>query len=89
MVSSSSMRLLDAARRAVGLTTDQLWVDYFALGGALSKERITDALHGGVDVADGEYNVLAHALNERFETLERNHPVHYRGEDRALPELNL
>jgi hypothetical protein len=87
MESNPPTSQLDAARQTLGLTVDQLWVDYFALGGALSKAHVVAVLKGEQDLRDGEYNVLAQALNERFIDQEQNHPVPYRGEDRSLPEL--
>ena len=82
-----SVHLLDDARRTLGMTVSELWVDYFALGGVLPQRHVRAVLDGDRDVEVGEYDVLAHALNERFLERDRDHPVQYRYEGRALPEI--
>ena len=69
---------LDAARRQLGLSYLDVWIDYFALGGNLDAEQLADYLRGGRDVSDTEHNVVTHALNELFRDRDENHPLTYR-----------
>lgn len=58
------------------MSFNALWVAYFALGGVSSPAVVRSYLDGaGPPVAD--YDVLAHALNERFVDRGGNHPVPY------------
>ena len=68
---------LDVARIDAGLTTDELWVRYFALGGMSSAIELDAYLLGALSATDHDHDVIAHALNERFVELGRNHPVPY------------
>jgi len=56
---------LDGARRDVGLTYDELWMRYFALGGAAMPTEFEAYLAGALSPAPGERDILVHALNER------------------------
>jgi hypothetical protein len=68
---------LDNARQLAELTVDQLWMRYFALGGAASVGGLTDYLHD-VNAPDvHQYDIVVHALNERFGELEMGSPVEY------------
>ena len=58
---------LEAARRQLGLSYLDVWIDYFALGGNLDAAQLADYLRGGRDVSDTEHNVVTHALNEFFQ----------------------
>lgn len=69
---------LDQARQDCGLTGGELWMRYFALGGSTEPFQLEAILHGAVLVADHDHNQIAHALNERYTELGRNHPVPYR-----------
>ena len=71
---------LEAARQVSGLSVDDLWVRYFALGGTLPPEALR-AFFGGSgtgEVPDPE--VLVHTLNESFAEAGLGHPVPYPGE---------
>ena len=68
---------LDVARIDAALTTDELWLRYFALGGMSSAIELDAYLLGALSVTDHDDDVIAHALNERFVELGRNHPVPY------------
>jgi hypothetical protein len=72
---------LDRARRDSGLTGRELWLRYFALGGMTDPLQLEAALCGALRPADHDYDQIAHALNERFTELGRNHPVPYRSTD--------
>lgn len=68
---------LDNARQLAGVTVADLWLRYFTLGGSNSQDDLNRLLRGGVAFGAGEYDVLAHALNERFVELDLDHPVPY------------
>ena len=70
-------RALDRARTDAALTLSELWLRYFALGGNASPVEVEAYLHEALTPATHEYNVLAHAINERFVELGGNHPVPY------------
>jgi hypothetical protein len=56
---------LENARRDVGLTHDELWMRYFALGGAAMPTEFEAYLAGALKPEPGERDILVHALNER------------------------
>ncbi len=72
---------LEWARRDSGLTRRELWLRYFALGGMTEPLQLEAVMHGALRVADHEHDQIAHALNERFTELGRNHPVPYRADE--------
>jgi hypothetical protein len=55
------------ACRTAGLTTRDVWFRYLALGGNADETSVEAQIHGVLDLAPGEYNVLAHALNEALD----------------------
>jgi hypothetical protein len=56
---------LDGARRAMGLSQEELWTRYFALGGSALPVEFDAFLNGALEPEAGEYDVVVHALNER------------------------
>jgi len=52
-----------------------LWLAYFALGGAALPEELGRYLAGTGPL--GDHDVAAHALSERFVDLDLDHPVPY------------
>ncbi|MGY1742793.1 MULTISPECIES: hypothetical protein [unclassified Blastococcus] len=58
-----------AALRLTGLTSRTAWLRYLALGGNLDEVSVEAHLHGVLEIPAGEYNVLAHALNEELDDL--------------------
>lgn len=68
---------LDRARRDAGLSRQQLWLRYFALGGMMSALTLEAMLQGVLlpDPDDGDR--VVHALNERFAELGREQRVSY------------
>lgn len=68
---------LDNARQGAGLTQHELWVRYFALGGMTPELDLEAVCHGAIVATRADYDRIAHALNERFTELGRNHPVPY------------
>lgn len=69
---------LEDARVAADLSIGALWVRYFALGGSGTPEDVGDVLAGRSHAPRYQHNVLVAALNERFQELDRDHPVPYR-----------
>lgn len=68
---------LDLARQDAGLTQHELWVRYFGLGGMAAALELEAVCHGAMVAGDSDYDRIAHALNERFTELGRDHPVPY------------
>jgi len=50
---------------------------YFELGGMSTALELEGFLYGALRPSANDYNVVAHALNERFVELGGNHPVAY------------
>lgn len=69
---------LDRARQECGLSDRELWLRYFAIGGMAEPLALEAVLHGALLVGDDDHDHVAHALNERFTELGRDHPVPYR-----------
>lgn len=74
---SGPLDALDIARKDAGLSHHELWVRYFALGGMAPALELEAVCHGAMIASDPEHDRIAHALNERFTELGRNHPVPY------------
>lgn len=72
--------LFDRFRRDAGLTRGELWLRYFELGGMSSAFQMEAFLYGALTPSPHDYDVIAHALNERFVELGGNHPVPYTGD---------
>ena len=69
---------LDHARRQLGLSMMDLWIDYFALGGYLDAPALATYLQGGGELNDSDHNLVTHVLNERFQDRGQDHPLAYR-----------
>lgn len=72
--------ILERARRDVGMSMDDLWMRYFALGGMSTALEIEAYLLGALLAPNHDHDVLAVALNERFSELGGDHPVPYSGD---------
>jgi hypothetical protein len=68
---------LDAYRQDADLTHRELWMRYFELGGMSTNLQLEAFLYGALQPTDHDHDVIAHALNERFSEMGRNHPVPY------------
>jgi hypothetical protein len=68
---------LDVHRRNAELTCSELFMRYFELGGMSTAFQLEAFLHGALEPSPHDHNVIAHALNERFVELGRDHPVPY------------
>ena len=77
--------VLEQARRDLGLSVDDLWYRYFALGGMSAALEVEAILYGALLTDEHNRDVLAVALNERFSELGRDHPLAY-SDDEGLPD---
>jgi len=79
---------LDQARQDAGLSHGELFLRYFELGGMSSAIELEAFCYGALRATAHDYEVVAHALNERFSELGRNHPVAYSedGDGPRMPE---
>lgn len=68
---------LEQARLDCGLSSQELWLRYFGLGGMTEPLQLEAVLHGARTTTPHDHDQIAHALNERFTELGRNHPVAY------------
>jgi hypothetical protein len=77
-VSFQDAQGLDLSREELCLSRAELFIRYFALGGAVERRRIDAFLDGRTEgLARVEYDMLVHALNEGFSDLGLDHPVPY------------
>jgi len=73
--------ILDRYRRDAGLSQGDLWLRYFELGGMSTAVELEAFLYGALQPSAHDREMIAHALNERFVELGRNHPVPYSESD--------
>jgi DNA replication protein DnaD len=64
----------------LGVSIDDLWVDYLALGGQLMPFELEAFLSGLRPVDDHDHDLIVQALNERFLDLDADHPLAYADE---------
>jgi hypothetical protein len=69
--------ILDRFRQDADLSRSELWLRYFELGGMSTALQLEAILYGALRAGPHDYDVIAHALNERFVELGGNHPVPY------------
>jgi hypothetical protein len=58
-----------AAFEASKLTVGELWLRYFALGGAASELEVDAYLNGAIALPAIQHDMLAHAINERLDEI--------------------
>jgi hypothetical protein len=68
---------LDRARLDAGLTHEELWLRYFALGGMRIQFELEAILYGALTPTRRDRDLIALALNERFSELGADHPIPY------------
>lgn len=68
---------LEDGRKAAGLSHGELWMRYFELGGMSTPLQLEAIVYGALVPTGGDYDLIAHALNERFVELGGNHPIPY------------
>jgi Stage II sporulation protein E (SpoIIE) len=81
----SALRILLQRR---SFTLDELWWAYFGLGGTADLVEVEAYLHGALELAELEVDILAHAANERLDDLAGRLRVPYSRPVRGpLPEV--
>lgn len=75
----SRAEALEAARLSLGVSMEQLWVAYMALGGSVMPAGLEAFLSGSGPLAAHDHDMVAHALNERFSDRGQDHPLPYAG----------
>jgi hypothetical protein len=78
---SCDAAVLEEARAELGLSVRDLWLDYFALGGAAEPSAVRAFLRGDATPSDRDYDLLALALNETYLERGQDHPVPYSTRD--------
>ncbi len=68
---------LEKARRGLGLSVEDLWWRYFAIGGMSTELEIEAILYQALVPTESDRDMLAVALNERFSELGGDHPLPY------------
>jgi hypothetical protein len=68
---------LQTAREETGLSVEELWILYFALGGQADMFDVDLYLAGAGPLDRHEHNILALALNEQFMELDQDQTVPY------------
>jgi hypothetical protein len=68
---------MQAAVEHAGLTLEDLWMRYFALGGDADLMDVDAHLSGLTDLSALQRDILAHAVNERLDELITQHRVPY------------
>ncbi len=74
--------LIRVALERTGMTSDQLWLRYFALGGVAGPEEVNAFLEGRADLPGQQQDCLAVAINERLDELTWRHRVPYADKER-------
>lgn len=68
---------IEMARTLLGLTLEELWLEYVTLGGSLPSSDIGAFLAGTGELSDHDHDMVVHALNERFVDQAMDHPLAY------------
>ena len=79
-MTESSTGVLEQARQDLDMTYGELWIRYFGLGGMSTALEVEAFLFEAIRPSDHDYDVVAHALNERHVELGGDHPVPYSDE---------
>lgn len=69
--------ILEAAFRVTGLALEELWLDYFALGGDVAPSRLEEMMAGEAVLSRADHDRLAVALNERLAHAGWGRPLAY------------
>lgn len=77
--------VIEAARVSLGLSRLDLWVAYVAMGGGQAPDAIRAVLCDGSPLSSFDHDMLAQALNERFEEHGVPGPVPYSESFRPAP----
>jgi hypothetical protein len=63
----------------VGMSFEELWMAYFAIGGMAGPDTVRSYL-GGAELSRMDYDLLAAAINDEFVDQGDDHPVPYHDE---------
>jgi hypothetical protein len=74
---ADQQRTLVLALQRAELTTDELWLRYFALGGTAELMEVEAYAHGLAGLPSLQRDILAHAANERLDELTWHHRASY------------
>lgn len=77
--------MLDGARMRAGLTADELWVRYYAVGGAASPDLLAGHLSGATEPSPAEFDVITQAINDHLIGSGNRRPAPYWDELSASP----
>lgn len=67
------IRRLRAALKAAGISTGELWLNYFSIGGTVGEYEVEAYLQGLMSLPAIERDMLAMAANELIDTTPRLH----------------
>nr|WP_143252816.1 PP2C family protein-serine/threonine phosphatase [Amycolatopsis coloradensis] len=70
-------RIVAACFARTGLTLEQLWLRYFALGGDVSEVELDGFLQGLAPLPRIQRDMVAHAVNERLDEVDGAHRAPY------------
>lgn len=68
---------LQHACQDTGLSQGDLWLRYFALGGRAMPAEVRAYVRGTQTPEGADYDVVVHAINERYMELERSDRLPY------------
>jgi len=85
-MSPASSEELVLARQACGITQDDLWMRYFALGGMGRPVELDAIVHDALRTTAADRDLVVLALNERFAELGRPPSIPYSDEPRDAPD---
>ena len=72
---------MQRACRETGLSNDELWIRYFALGGRAMSGQVREYLRGNQRPDGVEYDIVVHAINEHYMELDRPERLPYAAEE--------
>lgn len=75
------------ARQDCGITQDDLWMRYFALGGMSPPLELDAIVHDALHTSSHDRDLVVHALNERFSELGCERSIAYSDESSGAPDL--
>ena len=69
MAKTNAIIINCSLRWVTGLTLEELWLPYFALGGDVGKVEVEANLTALMPMSASQHDMLAHAINERFDEI--------------------
>jgi hypothetical protein len=74
---SDPLEVLDNARKELGLSIEDLWWRYFAIGGMATALELEAIIYRALVPSVADCDFIANALNDRFTELGGDHPIPY------------